>query len=101
MDKSENKSEEMIDILQYIHEKCIARSDSDNDYDTHSGLKRVFGSDVLTNERAYSAQLALHNGMMEFSKLQCVIQRPEGLHRMMNLLLVSMCLVKLLPNGRV
>lgn len=53
------------------------------------------------NERAYSAQLALHNGMTEFSKLQCVIHRPEGLHRMMNLLLVSMCLVKFqLPNGR-
>lgn len=30
LDKSENKSEEMIDILQYIHEKCIARLDSEN-----------------------------------------------------------------------
>lgn len=73
LDKSENRSEEMIDVLQYSHDKYIARSDADNDHDTPSRMKRVFGGDVLTSERTYLAQLALHNSMMEFSKLQCII----------------------------
>ncbi|KAK3098281.1 hypothetical protein FSP39_017934 [Pinctada imbricata] len=56
--------------------------------ETQAHLKmRVFGGDVLTNERAYSAQLALHNGTSELDRLQCVIHRPEGLHRIMNHLL--------------
>lgn len=55
LDKSENKSEDMISILQYIHE-------------------------------TYSAQLAMLNGTTDFDQLAGVIHRPEGLHRMMNLL---------------
>lgn len=43
---------------------------------------------MLTNERAYSAQLAMLNGSTDFDQLAGVIHRPEGLHRMMNLLLV-------------
>ncbi|KAK3086018.1 hypothetical protein FSP39_012234 [Pinctada imbricata] len=84
LNKSENKSEEMIEILEYVHDKCIGKSDEE----TQAHLKmRVFGGDVLTNERAYSAQLALHNGTSELDRLQCVIHRPEGLHRIMNHLL--------------
>ncbi|KAK3108923.1 hypothetical protein FSP39_018735 [Pinctada imbricata] len=84
LNKSENKSEEMIEILEYVHDKCIGKSDEE----TQLHLKmRVFGGDVLTNERAYSAQLALHNGTSELDRLQCVIHRPEGLHRIMNHLL--------------
>lgn len=63
----------MIDIFQYIYEKCIVRLDLDNDYDIFLSLKRVFGGDVLINERVYLVQLVFYNGMMEFSKFQCVI----------------------------
>lgn len=52
-------------------------------------VKIVFGRDVLTNERAYSSQLAMMNNEIELNRLAGVVLRPEGLHRIMNLLLVS------------
>lgn len=85
LDKSENKSEDMITILEHIHAKYIAHTQEEN---PKVIKKKVFGGDVLTNERAYSAQLAMLNGMSEFDQLAGVIHRPEGLHRMMNLCLV-------------
>ena len=50
--------------------------------------KIVFGGDVLTNERASSAQQAMLNGEIDFHKLLSVIHRPEGLHRQNIFLLV-------------
>lgn len=85
LDKSENKSEDMISILQYIHETFIPHTEGDNPVVLS---RKVFGGDVLTNERAYSAQLAMLNGSTDFDQLAGVIHRPKGLHRMMNLLLV-------------
>lgn len=86
LDKSENKSEDMITILEHIHAKYIAHTDGENPAVIK---KKVFGGDVLTNERAYSAQLAMLNGDTDYDRLGGLIHRPEGLHRMMNLLLVS------------
>lgn len=86
LDKSENKAEDMISILEHIHENYIPRT---NDENPSVIKKKVFGGDVLTNERAYSAQLAMLNGITDYDRLAGVIHRPEGLHRMMNLLLVS------------
>ena len=75
----------MISILEHIHDKFITRTD----YDDPVVIKRkVFGGDVLTNERAYSDQLAKLNHATDYDRLTGVIHRPEGLHRMMNLLLV-------------
>lgn len=85
LDKSENKSEDMITILEHIHANFIPRTDDEN---PSVIKKKVFGGDVLTNERAYSAQLAMLNGTTDYERLTGVIHRPEGLHRMMNLLLV-------------
>ncbi|VDI74704.1 Hypothetical predicted protein [Mytilus galloprovincialis] len=84
LDKSENKSEDMITILEHIHANFIPRTDDEN---PSVIKKKVFGGDVLTNERAYSAQLAMLNGTTDYERLTGVIHRPEGLHRMMNLLL--------------
>lgn len=85
LDKSENKSEDMISILQSVHKYCVAHSDEV----PPTVIERVvFGGDVLTNERAYSAQLAMHNAESDFFGLAGVIHRPEGLHRMMNFLSV-------------
>ncbi|CAC5417633.1 unnamed protein product [Mytilus coruscus] len=85
LDKSENKSEDMITILEHIHANFIPRTDDEN---PSVIKKKVFGGDVLTNERAYSAQLAMLNGTTDYERLTGVIHRQEGLHRMMNLLLV-------------
>lgn len=85
LDKSENKSEDMISILVHIHANCIAHTDGDN---PAVMKKKVFGGDVLTNERAYSAQLAMLNSDTDYDRLVGLIHYPEGLHRMMNLLLV-------------
>lgn len=87
LDKSENKTDEMISILQHNHENYIAHTEDDPPTVIE---KKVFGGDVLTNERAYSAQLAMMNGQSDFVCLAGVVHRPEGLHRMMNFLLVSM-----------
>lgn len=43
---------------------------------------------MLTNERAYSAQLAMLNGSTDFDQLAGVIHRPEGLHRNDELVIV-------------
>ena len=85
LDKSENKTEDMISILEHIHEHYIAHTDDDSPLVIK---RKVFGGDVLTNERAYTAQLAMMNSPSDFTKLKGVIHRPEGLHRMMNYLLV-------------
>lgn len=52
LNKSENKMEEMISILQHIHENYIPHTD-DN---PPSVIRKIIFGDVLTNERAYSAQ---------------------------------------------
>lgn len=83
LDKSENKSEDMISILQHIHKHCVAHSEENP---TKVIEKIVFGGDVLTNERVYSAQLAMMNAECDFNGLAGVMHRPEGLHRMMNFL---------------
>ena len=85
LNKSENNSADMISILQNIHENCIAHTD---EIKPEVIEQIVFGGDVLTNERAYSAQSAMLNGETDYLQLRGIIHRPEGLHRMMNILLV-------------
>ena len=51
--KNESKSEDMIDLLSDIHKLFIPAA-------KHSSQvisRMIFGGDVLTNERAYQAQL--------------------------------------------
>lgn len=86
LDKSENKSDDMITILESIHQEYIAHTEEQA---PEVIKKKIFGGDVLTNERAYSAQLAMMNVESDFFRLGGLIHRPEGLHRMMNFLLVS------------
>ena len=80
LDKSENKMEDMIDILNSIH-KLVPTLPSDK----QNVVERiVFGGDQLTNERAYAAQISMVNVQNEAERLQGVIHRPEGLHLCMN-----------------
>ena len=83
LDKNESKGDDMIDILRSVHA-----------YVPHiklAGVKNAlerltFGGDVLTNERAYGAQLDLMNSTNEMDRLLGIIHRPEGLHLLMNLM---------------
>ena len=81
IDESENSSDGMIRIMQRVHSLAVPPIDG-------SIEKVVLGGDVLTNERAMSAQLAMRNNESSFEKLLGVIHRPEGLHRQMNFLMV-------------
>jgi hypothetical protein len=76
----------MIEILQRVHEIAVPHTSSD------VLEKVVFGGDCLTNERAFHAQQAMQNSPSQFSSLRGIIHRPEGLHREMNFLLVSLFL---------
>ncbi|XP_060564155.1 uncharacterized protein LOC132723447 [Ruditapes philippinarum] len=83
-DKNESKNEDMIDILSDLHKRCIPSIECADEKNVIE--RKVFGGDVLTNERAYQAQLDMINGESESDKLLGFIHRPEGLHRLMNLL---------------
>ena len=53
----------MISILEHIHENYLAHTEDDPPTIIE---KRVFGGVVLTNKRAYSAQMATMNGQSDF-----------------------------------
>lgn len=82
IDASENSSQGMIEILQKVHKLAVPHTQ-----DTVV-QKIVFGGDVLTNERAFSAQEAMQNNSNAFDSLCGIIHRPEGLHRQFNFLQV-------------
>lgn len=84
VDASENSSEGMIKINNKIHEDFVPKNNKGE-----CVQKIVFGGDVLTNERAFSAQLNVRNGHTRFTQTAGVIHRPEGLHRQMNFVLVT------------
>lgn len=56
----------MITILEHIDDNYIAHNEGENPAVIK---KKVFGGDVLTNERAYSAQLAMLNGNTDYDRL--------------------------------
>ena len=81
IEKSENDSEGIIHIIQQIHKNYIPHTSGDNP----KVLRQiVFGGDVLTNERAYTAQTSMRNSDCDYDALAGIIHRPEGLHRVMN-----------------
>ena len=86
LEKNENKTDDMISILEHVHEHYVAKTD---DEFPRVVERKVFGGDVLTNERAFGAQEAMRNmKKSDYERLQGVVTRPEGLHRMMNFLVV-------------
>ena len=99
LQKNENKTDEMIDILSHMHKNYVPhvqRPEYESEDDTDEGRASftvvkeiVFGGDVLTNERTFCGQLAMANGSSDYDRMEGVIPRPEGLHRQMNLLKAS------------
>jgi len=82
INESENSSQGMIKILQKVHELIVPHVDKT------ASDKVVFGGDVLTNERAFSAQSAMQNHYNDIDSLTGIVHRPEGLHREFNFLTV-------------
>ena len=82
LEKNESKSDDMIDILQAVHQ-YIPKVDTA--YGANILERIVFGGDVLTNERAYQGQLDMSNSENEADCMHGVIHQPEGLHLCMNL----------------
>nr|XP_022328665.1 uncharacterized protein LOC111127726 isoform X1 [Crassostrea virginica]XP_022331633.1 uncharacterized protein LOC111129505 isoform X1 [Crassostrea virginica] len=88
IEASENSASGMISIMQRIHELSVphARLTDKKVYE-----RVVFGGDVLTNERAFSAQQNMQLNRSDVDRLVGLIHRPEGLHREMNFLLMYFC----------
>lgn len=61
----------MITLLQRIHHLAVPHIDS------VTPERIVFGGDVLTNERTFSAQEAMQNVPSEFESLSGLIHRPN------------------------
>lgn len=82
IDESENSNTGMITILEKVHEMVVPHLNND------ISQKVVFGGDVLTNIRAFTAQEAMQNNDTPFDCVLGIIHRPEGLHRQFNFLSV-------------
>jgi hypothetical protein len=85
VEASENSSEGMITILQNVNNLVFQAVERERRITN----RVVFGGDVLTNERAFSAQQAMQNAKSDYDTLVGLVHRPEGLHREMNFLLVT------------
>ncbi|XP_061187058.1 uncharacterized protein LOC133195217 [Saccostrea echinata] len=83
VEASENSSEGMITILQNVNKLVFQAVEKDQKITD----RVVFGGDVLTNERAFTAQEAMQNAKSDYDMLGGLVHRPEGFHREMNFLL--------------
>ena len=92
LDKSENKSDDMIDILKYLQQFTSSYShwvENDKRFSKNVLRHKVLDGDALTNERVINAQLAMANGRDSFESLQSFTSRPGGLHRMFTFVTVT------------
>ena len=80
--KNENVNNEMIDILQYIHDNYLPCEKVENDeIESPSVIIQIFlGGDQLTEERAQNAQNGRADGDTTFERLQEVILKVEDWH---------------------
>lgn len=83
LEENEKKNEDMVRILQHVHEKYVPTT---QDGDVLNKL--VFGGDVATCEEAFAVRRQMQNEETQSDKLEGLSVRPEGLHRLMNLVLV-------------
>lgn len=73
MVKSENKTEDMVDIIQHIQQYTPVSSEG-------KVAPIFFGGDQLTRERAYHAQEAKAQSGTVLGRLQGVIPKVEDWH---------------------
>ena len=80
--KNENKNEEMIDILQELHDKYVPIHIYTEDNTEHKEiLKKVFfGGGSVTEERSRNAIYARSDGDDSYEKLEGLIPKVEDWH---------------------
>ena len=80
--KNENKNEEMIDILQELHDKYVPiHSYKKDDVEIKEILEKVyFGGDQLTEERSRNAAIARSDGDDPYERLEGVVPKVEDWH---------------------
>lgn len=76
IDASGNSMEGIIKIVNRVHDMFVPTDSQGN-----VAEPCAFTGDVLTNERAFSAQQALRNGKTGRERGAGLLHRPEGLHR--------------------
>ena len=87
IDAPENRADGIIIILKRLNQLLVPQTGGDHP----EVLERVvLRGDVLTNERAFSGQAALLNADNESDSCHGIIHRPEGLHRLMNFMMVTL-----------
>lgn len=91
IDAPENSMDGIITIIKRLNHILVPRIGGDKPQVVE---RVVLGGDVLTNERAFSGQSALLNADNESDSCGGIIHRPEGLHRLMNFLMVTTLLLR-------
>lgn len=92
LDKNENKSHEMLEILQHCNSQYVpnVRDSSTDDADQFTILHKVaFGGDHLTVEHGISATAAVGDSDTPFERLEGLFLKHEDFHCEMNVLQVG------------
>ena len=86
LELNENKQQDMVEILQYIHNKYLPSEVLDHDASARAKLlaRMQFGGDQLTAERSRNSQRAVINGSLPYQRLEGLIPHAEDFHCMMN-----------------
>ena len=81
--KNENLNDEMVEILEELHDKYVplrkAHPDMEDD-DTEVYKAVFFGGDQLTEERARNSQNSRGEGDTTFERLEGIIPKVEDWH---------------------
>ena len=92
LDKNENKSHEMLEILQHCNFQYVpkARDSSADDADQFTILHKVaLGGDHLTVERGIGATAAVSDSDTALERLEGLFLKHEDFHCEMNVLQVG------------
>ena len=93
--KNENKTEEMVEILEELHKQYVPISGSTKDTKSVKIVEKVlFGGDQLTEERARNATDGRSDGDSEYERLEGLIPKVEDWHAKRILYQVLQCIVR-------
>lgn len=91
MDKNENKSKDMQEILQYLNVHYVPAVTATNEYDEEETViaqKIQFGGDHLTFERAVKVKEAVCDSDTKYECLEGILPKVEDFHCELNFLMV-------------
>ncbi|KAK3741422.1 hypothetical protein QZH41_003986 [Actinostola sp. cb2023] len=86
IDKNENITHEMVEILRLINRKYIPTIKEENGHEEEIKERLLFGGDQLTVERSIGAMGAVMDAETPFKQLKGIIPKVEDFHCEMNVL---------------